>query len=135
MPQLPQISDAEWQVMKAIWTQTPCTANQVVEYLSNITDWQPKTIKTLINRLLKKKALGFQIDPQDKKTYHYYPLFSEQDCVRAESQSFLQRVFGGSPHIMLANFIEECELSPEDIAGLKQILEEKEKEKTTQKTR
>jgi len=131
MPQLPQISDAEWQVMKAIWTQTPCTANQVVEYLSNITDWQPKTIKTLINRLLKKKVLGFKIDPQDKKTYHYYPLLSEKECVRAESQSFLQRVFDGSPHIMLANFIEECELSREDIAGLKQILEEKEQKKTT----
>ncbi|WP_434509792.1 BlaI/MecI/CopY family transcriptional regulator [Desulfitobacterium sp. AusDCA] len=131
MRQLPQISDAEWQVMKAIWAETPCTANQVVEYLSQNTVWQPKTIKTLINRLLKKKMLGFKIDPQDKKTYHYYPLFSEQECVRAESQSFIRRIFGGSPHIMLANFIEECELSQEDIAGLKQILEEKAKRKTT----
>lgn len=131
MRQLPQISDAEWQVMKAIWAETSCTANQVVEYLSQNTVWQPKTIKTLINRLLKKKMLGFKIDPQDKKTYHYYPLFSEQECVRAESQSFVRRIFGGSPHIMLANFIEECELSQEDIAGLKQILEEKAKRKTT----
>jgi BlaI family penicillinase repressor len=131
MQQLPQISDAEWQVMKAIWAETPCTANQIVEHLSKDTAWRPKTIKTLINRLLKKKVLGFQIDPQDKKTYHYYPLFSEQECVRAESQSFLRRVFGGSPHMMLANFIEECELSPEDIAGLRQILEEKAKRKTT----
>ncbi len=131
MQYLPQISDAEWQVMKAIWSESPCTANQVVESLSKNTAWQPKTIKTLINRLLKKRMLGFKIDPQDKKTYHYYPLFSEQECVRAESQSFLRRIFGGSPHLMLANFIEECELSPEDIAGLKQILEEKAKKKIT----
>lgn len=131
MQYLPQISDAEWQVMKAIWSESSCTANQVVEYLSQNTVWQPKTIKTLINRLLKKKMLGFKIDPQDKKTYHYYPLFSEQECVRAESQSFLRRIFGGSPHMMLANFIEEYELSPEDIAGLKQILEEKAKKKIT----
>jgi len=48
MQKLPQISDAEWQVMKAIWSQAPCTANQVVEYLSKIVTWQPKTIKTLI---------------------------------------------------------------------------------------
>ena len=67
MPQLPQISESEWQVMKAIWAEAPCTANQVVSYLSEITAWQPKTIKTLINRLLKKKVLGFKIDPQDKK--------------------------------------------------------------------
>ncbi|HWQ71825.1 MAG TPA: BlaI/MecI/CopY family transcriptional regulator [Desulfitobacteriaceae bacterium] len=131
MQHLPQISDAEWQVMKAIWAEAPCTANQVVEYLSQNTVWRSKTIKTLINRLLKKKMLGFQIDPQDKKTYHYYPLFSEHECIRAESQSFLRRIFDDSPHMMLANFIEECELSPEDITGLKQILEEKAKRETT----
>jgi BlaI family penicillinase repressor len=131
MSQLPQISDAEWQVMKVIWAKAPCTANQVVEYLAEVMVWQPKTIKTLINRLLKKKVLGFKIDEQDKKTYHYYPLISEKECVRAESQSFLRRVFDGSPNIMLANFIQECELSQEDIAELKQILEEKTKKKTT----
>jgi Predicted transcriptional regulator len=131
MSQLPQISEAEWQVMKVIWAKAPCTANQVVEYLSEVITWQPKTIKTLINRLLKKKMLGFKIDQQDRKTYHYYPLILEKECVRAESQSFLRRVFDGSPNIMLANFIQECELSQEDIAELKQILEEKTKKKTT----
>ena len=131
LSQLPQISDAEWQIMKVIWAEAPCTANQVVEYLSEVMAWQPKTIKTLINRLLKKKVLGFKIDEQDKKTYHYYPLISEKECVRAESHSFLRRIFDGSPNIMLANFIRECELSPEDIAELKQILEEKTKKRTT----
>ncbi|WP_088189667.1 BlaI/MecI/CopY family transcriptional regulator [Desulfosporosinus sp. FKA] len=127
MSQLPQISDAEWQVMKIMWAKAPCTANQVVDYLSEIMAWQPKTIKTLINRLLKKKALGFKVDQQDKKTYHYYPLISEKECVKAESQSFLQRVFDGSPNILLANFIHEYELSQQDINELKQILEEKTK--------
>lgn len=131
MSQLPQISDAEWQVMKIIWAKAPCTANQVVDYLSEFTAWRSKTIKTLINRLLKKKALGFKIDQQDKKTYHYYPLIAEKECVKAESQSFLQRVFDGSPNILLANFIHECELSQQDIAELKQILEEKTKKKPT----
>ena len=131
MSQLPQISDAEWQVMKTIWAKAPCTANQVIEYLSEVKAWHPKTIKTLINRLLKKKVLGFKINQQDKKTYHYYPLISEKECVKAESQSFLQRVFDGSPNILLANFIHECELNQQDIAELKKILEEKSKKKTT----
>ncbi len=63
MQHLPQISDAEWQVMKAIWAEAPCTANQVVEYLSQNTVWRSKTIKTLINRLLKKKMLDFKSTP------------------------------------------------------------------------
>ncbi len=125
MENLPQISDSEWQVMKVIWSQTSCTANQVVQALAERTDWQPKTVKTLINRLVNKAAIGFEIDREDKKTYHYFALVSETDCVRAESQSFLKRVFNGSPNIMLANFIKEYKLTPEDIDELKRILDEK----------
>ena len=125
MSKIPQISDSEWQVMKVIWTYAPCTANRVVEVLSVTTDWHSKTIKTLINRLVNKEAIGYKVDEKDKKTYHYYPLISENVCVKAESQSFLKRVFGGSPNIMLANFIKECDLSQEDINELKHILDEK----------
>lgn len=125
MKNLPQISDSEWQVMKVIWSQTSCTANQVVQALAERTDWQPKTVKTLINRLVNKAAIGFETDREDKKTYHYFALVSERDCVRAESQSFLKRVFNGSPNIMLANFIKEYKLTPEDIDELKRILDEK----------
>ncbi|NJD01389.1 MAG: BlaI/MecI/CopY family transcriptional regulator [Ruminiclostridium sp.] len=125
MSKIPQISDSEWQIMKVIWAHAPCTANRVVEVLSETSDWQPKTIKTLINRLVNKEAIGYKVYEKDKKTYHYYPLVSENECVKAESQSFLKRVFGGSPNIMLANFIKECELSQEDIDELKLILDKK----------
>ena len=125
MAKLPQISDSEWQVMKVIWSSAPCTANQIVEILSETTDWKPKTIRTLINRLVAKGAAGFEIDKLDKKTYHYYSLVPENECIKAESRSFLKRVFGGSPNVMLANFIKECELTGEDIDELKRILDEK----------
>lgn len=125
MLELPQISDSEWQVMKVFWSNNCCTANRVVEILVRITDWKPKTIKTLINRLVNKKALGYEVDKQDKKTYHYFALVAEKDCIRMESQSFLNRVFGGSMNIMLASFIKECDLTGEDIDELKRILDEK----------
>lgn len=125
MSRIPQISDSEWQIMKVVWTHAPCTANQVVETLSETADWKPKTIRTMINRLVNKKAIGYEIDEKDKKTYHYFALASEAECVKAESQSFLKRVFDGSPTILLANFIKECELSQEDIDKLRQILDGK----------
>lgn len=50
----PKITDAEWQVMKIIWENKYCTANDIVKEISRITDWKPNTTRTLINRLLKK---------------------------------------------------------------------------------
>lgn len=120
-----QISDSEWQVMKIIWASDCCTANKIVKELEDNTDWQPKTIRTLINRLVKKGVVGYEIDKQDKKTYHYFPVILEQDCIREESKTFLNRVFNGSLNTMLANFLNEANLSDEEIDELKRILDKR----------
>ena len=122
MKAIPRISQAEWKVMKVLWARAPRTANEVVEALAPTTTWHPKTIKTLISRLLKKKAIGFE---KKGRAYDYYPLVDEAECVRAESRSFLRRVYGGALQPMLAHFLENHELSPQEIAELKRILDEK----------
>lgn len=122
MPDRPSISDAEWQVMKVLWARSPATAEQVVEVLSPKTGWKPKTVMTLLNRLVKKQAAGYE---KKGRAYHYFPLVREADCVRAESQSFLQRVFNGAVTPMLAQFLQEAKLSKKDIEELKQILDKK----------
>lgn len=123
MPKIPRISEAEWEVMKVFWSkQEPSPANQIVAALAGKTDWKPKTVKTLINRLVNKGALGYE---ENGRTYHYYPLITEADCVKAESRSFLQRVYGGALKPMLVNFLQEEELSSEEIEELKRILEER----------
>lgn len=121
---LPRISESEWVVMKELWRKHPQTSGQIVEALAGKTRWGAATIKTLINRLVTKKALGF-----DKlgREHHYSPLVSEADCAREEGRSFRQRVFDGSLSPMLASFLEREPLSPKEIAELKQILEEKER--------
>ena len=108
--------------MKVLWAQSPATANNVIKALSGKTSWNPKTTRTLLNRLVHKKALGFE---RRGREYHYFPLVDERTCVRAESRSFLQRVYGGSLRPMLAAFLQEQDLSPEEIAELKRILDEK----------
>ncbi|ERI92459.1 copper transport repressor, CopY/TcrY family [Clostridiales bacterium oral taxon 876 str. F0540] len=117
-----KISDSEWEVMKIIWQNPNCTAGEVIDALKDKKEWQPKTVKTLIRRLVDKKALGYE---QYKREYKYYPLVEERDCVKEESKSFLQRVYRGSLKNMLLNFIEDESLTKEDIEELARILEER----------
>ncbi len=126
MKELPRISEAEWQVMKILWDQSPLTANDIVEKLANEIDWNPRTIKTLLNRLMNKKALGVQ---QEGRIYYYYPLVSREECARLERESLLQKVYNGALKPMLAAFLEEQDLSQREIEELRQILDNKGKSK------
>lgn len=123
MRKIPKISEAEWEVIKVIWAKSSATANEVIAALSPQTAWSPKTIRTLITRLVKKKALGCK---KGKPEYLFYPLVKEKDYIRAESFSFLQRIFGGSLKPMLAHFLENQNLTREEIEELKAMLDGKE---------
>jgi BlaI family penicillinase repressor len=125
MSQVPQISDAEWEVMKVLWSGSPRTANEVIELLADRTDWKPKTIRTLLNRLVQKQAVSYS---QEGKVYAYFPLVSEDECVRSETASFLKRIYGGAFKPMLVNFLKEEKLSLEEIKELKHILDAKAKD-------
>lgn len=122
MKPIPKISESEWVVMKEIWGKHPITANDVVDALSDRTTWSPKTIKTLLTRLVKKGAVGFEAEGRE---YRYHPLVEETVLVKEESRSFLKRVFGGTIKPMLATLVESEDLSAEDIEELKRILEKK----------
>lgn len=121
MKKVPRISEAEWEVMKVFWSRSPRTANDVVEVLSKQTRWKRETIRTLINRLVQKKALGFK---KQGRQYDYYPLVAEADCIKAETRSLLRRFGGGPIEPMLAAFVEERQFTPEQIERLKCILDD-----------
>ena len=120
----PRISESEWELMKICWGRSPVSAQEIIDVVAAKADWHPKTVKTLLNRLVKKGALGFK---KDGRAYLYHPLVAEKDCVSAESKSFLERVFGGSLKPMLAHFVETRPLAPDEIAELKKLLKEREK--------
>ncbi len=124
MSDAPTISEAEWRVMKVLWSKHPSSANEIIAQLEQSTTWKAKTIKTLLNRLVNKGALGYE---RRGREYYYSPLISENETKRAESRSFLQRVFDGALKPALAAFIEDEELSAEDIDELKRMLDEKSK--------
>ena len=109
--------------MKVLWAKAPCSAGEIIETLAR-TDptWHPRTVKTFLTRLVGKKALGFR---KEGRAYLYRPLVKETECVAAASDSFLERVFGGSLKPMLAHFVEQKRLSSEEIRELKNLLEER----------
>ena len=86
--------------------------------------WNPRTVKTLLGRLVKKGALKFE---SQGKSYLYRPGVAMDKCVRVESESFVDRVFGGATAPMLVHFVKNAKLSPEDIRELRRILEERKK--------
>jgi BlaI family penicillinase repressor len=124
MSQTPRISEAEWKIMKICWATSPVSAQEIIKLAGVQDEWHPKTVKTMLNRLVKKGALGFK---KEGRAYLYEPLVAERDCVTAESKSFLERVFGGSLQPLLAHFVENQKLSPQEINELKTLLKQKEK--------
>jgi len=123
MRKTPRISEAEWEVMKVLWKTSPKTANEIVDELKGRTHWKRETIRTLINRLVQKKALSFE---KKGRQYHYFPRVTEAEGIKAEAESFIKRIGGGSIEPMLAAFVEDKQLSAEKIARLKSILSQAE---------
>ncbi|MEZ2661611.1 BlaI/MecI/CopY family transcriptional regulator [Aneurinibacillus aneurinilyticus] len=123
MKNLPKISEAEWEVMKILWSKSPQTANEVIDALEGQKEWKPKTVRTLISRLLQKKVISYH--QETNKTYLYYPLVSQDDYLQVETQSFLKRLYGGALKPLLVNFLQEQKLSSEEINELKRILDDK----------
>lgn len=119
MSHIPKISEAEWEVMKAVWEKSPITANEVVERLSHDRDWSPRTVKAMLNHLLKKGALTFQMVGN---RYFYLPKVTKDKCVKSESLSFMKRVFDGAASSMLVHLVQNTKLSSPEREQLRKIL-------------
>jgi BlaI family penicillinase repressor len=119
-----RISAAEWEVMTLLWNKAPQPATDLVDQLQARRGWRSRTVRTLLDRLVKKGALRFEIEG---KRYLYSPRVKMEACMRKESQGFLRRVFGGEPASMLIHLVKTTKLSREQIQELQRILSEKEK--------
>ena len=115
------ISDSESVVMDVLWAEHPLASEDVVARLAGHSDWAEPTIKTLLNRLLKKGAVRAE---RDGRRYLYSPVLSREGWVAHESESVLDRLFGGRVAPLVAHFSEQRKLSRKDIAELRKLLEE-----------
>ena len=122
MKYIPKISVAEWKIIKLLWKESPLKSEKIINSLTEKMDWWTQAVKTFITRLLKKEAIDFK---KVVRAYNYYPLISENECIKAENQSFLQKVYDGAVGMLFTRFLEEETLSEEEIEELEQILKDK----------
>jgi BlaI family penicillinase repressor len=121
---IPKIAESEWRVMQVLWGCGPQTANDVVNALSGEVKWKPRTIKTLISRLVKKGAVKVT---EEGYRYRYSAAVDESECVHSETRSFVRRVYQGAMKPALAAFIEDTDLSDKEIDDIQKILNQKRK--------
>lgn len=124
MKPLPQISEAELEVMKVLWEAGEATSSEIVGKLEPTTEWKPKTIQTLITRLVAKEAV--KSEKITGKIFKYSPCITEREYKSQANESFLSKVYNGSMKLMMMNFIKDNKLSKRDIEELRQMLDEKE---------
>jgi len=117
-----QISPAEWDVMGVVWETGTVTAADVIARLSDSHDWSHRTIRTLLARLVEKGALTYDVDG---KAYIYRPAVTRKQCVREESRSFMNKVFGGDVGALLVHFVQDANLDPQELERLRDLLASK----------
>ena len=124
MSNLPQISEAEYEVMKIVWKYAPISTNEITEKLLQTTSWSPKTIQTLIKRLVTKGVLTYE---KQSRVFVYSPVVKESVYINQVSNSFLARFYNGDITAMLSAYIENDRLSETEIDTLRSLLSKRPK--------
>lgn len=115
------ISPAESAVMEVLWSSSPLSAEDIIKAVQKHQPWQEPTVKSLINRLLKKRAITAK---KDGRRYLYSPKVERTRYLTAQSAGILDRLFGGRIAPLVAHFSEEGKLTKKDVAELKALLKE-----------
>jgi predicted transcriptional regulator len=115
------ISEAEAVIMEVLWRQAPRSAEDILAEVGAQQDWQEGTVKSLLNRLLTKKAVKAE---RDGRRYLYWPQLTREQYVSQESKGLLDRLFEGRVAPLVAHFSEQRKLTKKDIAELRKLLKE-----------
>jgi len=118
-----KIPPSEWEIMEVLWSESPLSAAEVFERMPTETSWTVKTVRAFLDRLLQREAISRR---KIHGMYVFEPLIRRHDCLRQESQSFLDRFFHGNPISLIAHFIEEENLNEQDVQRLRKLLKKRE---------
>ena len=116
-----KISDAESRVMEALWRGRPLTREEIFEKVGPANGWAAGTVKTLVTRLLRKKAIA---GAKEEIGHVYRPLITRNDYLREESAGFLKRLFKGEVAPLVSHLAEHRALTAKDLAKLKKLIAE-----------
>jgi len=123
-PPASPVSDAEAQVMEVLWQSSPRSTDEIAASLQGQREWQIATIKTLLNRLLKKGAVAAE---KDGRRYLYSAVLSREAWLSHQSLGLVDRLFNGRLAPLVAHFGAERGLSQADLDALKALVRTYEK--------
>lgn len=118
------ITEAEWAVMEYLWSKPMATITDIRKALSD-TGWSDSTIKTLVRRLVSKKAVAIN---DEGAVFRYYPLISERECKQKETKSFIDRVYNGSVNMLVTNLAKDSNLTKKETEELLRLIDKMGKE-------
>lgn len=117
------LSNTEWSVMEELWSQGPRTLMELVHAMEGKLGWMKSTTSTVVRRMEEKGAIRHE---EGGRARLYYPLLHREDAAAAETESLLQRIYGGSVGLMVSSMAGQRALSREDIEELRRVLREAE---------
>jgi BlaI family penicillinase repressor len=125
MPKLPPITEHEWMIMTRLWEKYPQTATEIMGPSADGKTLGKATVRTLLRRLVAKKAVGYTVDENNASLYYYFPMICEADCTRRESKNFLDLYYRNNVGKLVADIVGHADLSAEEIERLKMLLDQK----------
>lgn len=122
MEKSPQISEAEYEIMKIIWSDSPISTNEVCEKAPKSHNWSNKTIHTLLSRLTAKHVIAYE---QRGRMYYYYPIISQKKYLSQATRHFLDRFYNGEASSLLSSLLSGSEISDADLEKMYHMLDSK----------
>ena len=118
------ISQNEWQIMKALWKESPLTLKQLCESVGTEHGWTKHTIISFLKRMETKGSIKVE---QTEKRKYFYPSIDESHAIRQETENLTSKVYGGNKMLLISNIVKEQELSENEIDELLAILNDRRK--------
>jgi BlaI family penicillinase repressor len=118
------ITEAEWPIMRVLWTNGSATAAEIVDAVTGERDVAMRTVKTLLRRLIAKKAVAYAIDPEDSRIYHYRAVIKKDEATRTKNRNFLASFYQNNIGELLTHFVNDASLTDREIAELQTTLDE-----------
>ena len=124
-PQLELIA-SEWAILKVVWELEPCTAPTVQETLEKEKGWAYTTVKTMMDRMVKKGLLRTE---KIRNLYLYRSAVTQTQAQRSEIFRAVKRAFNGTLTPMMQFLIENDELSQQEYDHLERLIRSKKRRK------
>ena len=118
-------SESEWLIMEVLWeSAAPLTSMEVLNRLKGKSDMTLRMVRVLMNRLSQKGLLGFTVDEDDARIYHYHTIKTKEECLSEKSRRFVNSYFAGSRTNAVAALLQNARLTEEQYRELEEILEQ-----------